>query len=330
MIGIALGLTAACSVIHAIMPSAAPPPRPFNHASHLRRGPDCLSCHEDAETQAEAGMPSMESCLECHEELDQDPAKPPERKASWYLDPSGRPVWSAFTEQSPEIRFSHQAHATANVECAQCHVGIDKNKGLQPGLVQRMESCTACHAAQAPRKNECSTCHTQLDRDHAPPDHLRMWSTLHGRRAREGPAAHTANDCSMCHQNDSCVTCHQTRLPDDHNGAWRFQPHGIAASIDRGRCTVCHASDMCVRCHEETSPRSHTAGWNAPQDRHCVSCHLPLQFSGGCFACHRSAPGHDLVPPMPPWHNLTMDCRPCHSIGLRHPDNGDACTACHR
>ncbi|MBI4564202.1 MAG: cytochrome c3 family protein [Planctomycetes bacterium] len=323
-------VAASCRFASTLLPSAGPAPRPFNHAAHLERGIDCMTCHEGAERDAKAGMPAVDTCMICHEELDQDPKKPPEQKVAWFLDETGRPQWSWFTRQSEEIRFSHQAHAAAKVACLVCHEGIDKNTGLVPGMLQRMDSCVACHAATARGKNECSTCHTVIDRDRPPPNHLRMWDKLHGRCAREGSIRATANDCAMCHQPDACTLCHQTRMPADHHGAWRHHPHGFAARLDRARCGTCHASDYCVRCHHETAPRSHTAGWNAPASRHCFSCHLPLQTSGSCFVCHKTTPGHDLAPLMPGWHNPGMNCRSCHGTSLKHPDNGDRCTACHR
>jgi hypothetical protein len=326
----AVGVISSCALWRAVLPSAGPEPRPFNHEAHGVRGISCADCHETAETEARAGMPSKAFCMTCHEDLDKDPGKPLEKKVAWFLGEDGEPRWSAFTRQSSEVRFSHRAHAVKKVECAACHPGIDRNTGLQPGMLQRMSSCTECHAREAPAKNDCRTCHTVLDRDTPPASHARLWGKLHGACSRAGRGAATANDCSMCHRADACVTCHQTRPPDDHNEFWRLRAHGIAAGIDRSRCATCHASDGCARCHRETAPLSHRAGWNAPRNAHCTSCHLPLQQSGGCFVCHTSTPGHDLAPAKPAWHTPAMNCRSCHAGTMRHPDNGDNCNACHR
>lgn len=325
---LALVGSSSCGLIRSLGTADAPPPRPFNHLAHIDRGLDCASCHETAATAVRAGMPSKEVCMACHEDIDKDPAVPAEKKVAWFLGPDGQPRWSAFTKQAEEVIFSHAAHA--KTACADCHVGIDKDTGLVPPLLQRMASCTSCHERQAPAKNDCASCHQEIGRDRAPASHARMWSKRHGLCAREGAAVSTANDCALCHATDACTTCHMTQAPADHTGTWRFKPHGIAATVDRVRCFVCHASDACNRCHEETAPRSHTAGWNAPRNNHCNGCHLPLARSGSCFVCHKSAPAHDASPPMPPWHNAAMNCRSCHGLSLKHPDNGDTCTACHR
>jgi hypothetical protein len=325
-----MAMASSCSVFRTFFPSAGPPPRPFNHEAHIVRGISCQDCHETAEKEARAGMPTKAFCMTCHEDLDQDPAKPLEKKVAWFLDEAGAPLWSAFTKQSSEVRFSHKDHGTKKMECTACHAGIDKDTGLVPGMLQRMDSCTSCHAAQAPAKNDCATCHTRINRETPPPSHSQLWGKLHGACSRQGRSAATANDCSMCHEQDSCTTCHQTRPPGDHNHFWRLKSHGIAAAIDRSRCQTCHASDSCDRCHQSTAPRSHTAGWDRPRNSHCTGCHLPLGRSGSCSVCHKATPGHDAAPPKPAWHNPAMNCRSCHALSLRHPDNGDNCNACHR
>lgn len=325
-----LGFAASCSLVRAIFPASGPPPRPFNHQAHLERGLDCATCHEGGEKETRAGMPSVELCMTCHEDLDKDPAKPMAQKVAVFLGPDGKPQWSSLTRQSSEIRFSHSVHAARKVACAACHEGIEKDTGLAGPLVQRMDSCVACHAKEASAKNDCSTCHAEIRRDRPPASHARMWDQAHGLCALQGAGASTANDCSLCHERDACANCHQTRPPRDHHAFFRLKGHGIAAGIDRTRCATCHASDSCDRCHQSTAPVTHTAGWDAPRNRHCTSCHVPLQSSGSCFVCHKSAPGHDTAPVKPAWHTAAMNCRSCHSASLKHPDNGDNCNSCHR
>jgi hypothetical protein len=321
---------ASCTMLRSIWTSDAPAPRPFNHEAHIVRGPSCADCHEKAEKEASAGMPSRDFCMNCHEDLDKDPNKPVEKKVAWFLNEKGEPGWSAFTKQSPEIRFSHATHAAKGVACVACHEGIDKDTGLVSGKVQRMASCTACHAEKAAAKTGCATCHTVQNRLVPPRNHGQLWGSLHGSAARLGGAISTANACSLCHAGDACTTCHQTRPPADHTEAWRQRPHGIAAGVDRQRCTTCHTSDGCVRCHQETVPASHGPAWGGAASRHCTGCHLPVQASTGCAVCHRSTPGHDGSPAQPAWHTPGSNCRSCHGASLKHPDNGDRCESCHR
>jgi predicted CXXCH cytochrome family protein len=326
----ALLTVVSCNVFRAFWPSEGPAPRPFNHEAHTVRGIGCLDCHETAGSEVRAGMPTKAFCMTCHEDLDKDPAKPLEKRVAWFLGSDGEPRWSAFGRQSSEIRFSHGAHAAKKVECLTCHAGMDKDTGLLPGLVQRMGSCTSCHAEQAPAKNDCAACHVSLDRSTPPGNHEGAWDRLHGLCSRLGTEAASANHCALCHTKDSCTACHQTRPPADHNEAWRHRSHGIAAGIDRSRCATCHATDSCARCHQSAAPASHGPGWNAPRNRHCVSCHEPVQRSGNCAVCHSSTPGHATAPPKPAWHTPALDCRGCHSASLKHPDNGDDCNRCHK
>src|SRR5262245_10893764 len=84
-------LLSSCSLIQAIFPSPAPQPRPFNHEAHTVRGISCADCHEGAEKEAKAGMPSKAFCMNCHDDLDKEKDKPLEKKVAWFLDEKGEP-----------------------------------------------------------------------------------------------------------------------------------------------------------------------------------------------------------------------------------------------
>lgn len=326
-----VGLASSCSLWRSIAGEEGPPPRAFNHLAHMDRGLTCLTCHESAEKGEAAGMPSKALCMECHEHLDNVAGVPREKTVAQFLDDKGEPAWSRFTKQADEVIFSHAPHAKYDVDCMTCHQGIDKNTGLRPGMVQRMSSCVACHEKDAKEDLSCASCHAEISITSRPPNHDRNWKKMHGVCSRAGGQVATGNDCSMCHQKDSCTACHMTEAPENHTQHWRMRGHGIASTIDRSRCQTCHSSDGCDRCHQETAPLSHTGTWDAPQNRHCMGCHVPLAVSSGsCFVCHKTAPSHDTAPPMPSWHNPGLNCRSCHAMTLRHPDNGDSCVSCHR
>jgi hypothetical protein len=325
-----LGLAgSSCSLIRGVFQGPAPEPRPFNHEAHTVRGISCIDCHEGAEKEVKAGMPSKAFCMNCHEDLDKEKDKPLEKKVAWFLAENGEPRWAEIGRQKADIKFSHAPHA-GKTACLACHAGMDKNTGLLPHGPQRMTECVACHQEKAAAKLDCATCHTSIDRTHPPENHRQLWTKLHGSCARSGGEVSTANTCSLCHQQNACTTCHQTVPPEDHTSFWRLRAHGVASSLDRSRCSTCHTTDSCSRCHQTTSPVSHTAGWNAPRNNHCTGCHLPLQASGSCAVCHRDTPGHLTSPPKPAWHNPAMNCVACHAATLKHPNNGDSCNACHR
>lgn len=322
-------ILSSCGLLQAVFPPAAPAPRPFNHEAHTVRGISCIDCHEGAEKEAKAGMPTKAFCMNCHDDLDKEKDKPLEKKVAWFLGEDGEPRWSAFGRQKDEIKFSHGAHA-GKAACTDCHAGMDKNTGLLPQGPQRMASCVACHQEKAPAKMDCLACHTTIDRSRKPENHAQLWSKQHGACARAGAEAATVNNCSLCHQQNSCTACHQTVPPEDHNNYWRLKAHGFAAGIDRGRCSTCHTTDSCTACHKVTAPISHGAGWNAPRNDHCKSCHVPVQASGGCAACHKDTAGHPTSPPKPAWHTAGMNCAACHGSSLKHFNPGDNCNSCHR
>jgi hypothetical protein len=324
-----LGLAgSSCSLLRAVFRGAAPEPRPFNHEAHTVRGISCIDCHEGAEKEVKAGMPSKAFCMNCHEDIDKEKDKPLEKKVAWFLADNGEPQWAETGHQKEDIKFSHASHA-GKTACTACHAGMDKNTGLLPHGPQRMTECVSCHQQRAAAKLDCVSCHSSIDRTHPPENHRQLWTKLHGSCARSGGEISTANNCSLCHQQNSCTTCHQTVPPEDHTNFWRLRAHGVASSLDRSRCSTCHTTDACNRCHQISSPVSHSAGWNFPRDNHCTSCHLPLQASGSCAVCHRDTHGHLTAPPKPAWHNPAMNCVACHGATLRHPNNGDNCNACH-
>jgi hypothetical protein len=328
--GLIWTVATSCSLIRFLSPSPAPQPRPFNHEAHIVRGVSCADCHEGAEKEVKAGMPTKAFCMNCHEDLDKEKDKPLEKKVAWFLGPDGEPRWAWYGRQKDEVNFSHASHFQAKVACTSCHGGMDKDTGLIPRAPQRMSSCVACHETQAPAKRECSTCHTSIDRTRKPENHDQLWSKSHGACARAGAETATLNNCSLCHQQNSCTTCHQTALPEDHNNFWRLKAHGIASSLDRSRCTTCHRTDYCTSCHQVTAPLSHGPGWNAPRSDHCQSCHVPVQTSPGCAVCHKDSGGHPTSPPKPAWHTPGMNCVACHGPTLKHFNPGGNCNACHR
>src|SRR5688572_5692192 len=57
----------------------------FDHSLHTggKHNLECSSCHRDAETSADAGMPSIAQCSLCHKDLDQE--KPPEKQAAAFF-----------------------------------------------------------------------------------------------------------------------------------------------------------------------------------------------------------------------------------------------------
>jgi hypothetical protein len=304
-------------------------PLTFSHSRHLEEGLECADCHADYEAQDEPRPVAAGQCALCHEELDKD--KPPERQVA-SLFAGGAFAGARVTAMTGDVIFSHSTHVSSGLACNACHEGIEQSEAVDDTLFVSMERCVSCHErAGMPDGTQCAVCHRVLDTEHPPANHDQAWHRLHGQTARADlPGA--ANDCRLCHTDQTCVTCHQDEKPASHNAFWHNRGHGIEAAMDRDSCFVCHRSDSCIRCHEENQPLSHKGAWSSTLETHCLSCHIPVQ-SESCFTCHKGTPSHALAPPMPtvPPHNAAMDCRACHGVTapLPHVDNGDNCTFCH-
>jgi hypothetical protein len=329
-IWVALAL-ASCRLLEPERRPARPEGPVFDHAGHIQRGLECANCHGEAGVAFKA-MPTLESCLECHEDLDKE--KPPEKGARIFFDEGGQGMWIHAGAQDPEIRFDHGAHQKEGMDCLTCHKEVAESTFIPAGKIS-MDACIACHAVRAPEYNDCASCHREIRRDRPPKSHHLGWKTEHGRVAREGSFDPLPAECSLCHLRSDCDTCHRAEKPKNHNMLWRFHGHAAMASIDRDNCSICHTTDSCASCHKDALPRSHRGGFGAPNNHHCLGCHLPLTRFGeeGCAVCHRGTPSHASAPPRPAnephMTNNPADCRECHMV-LQHPDNGQSCLFCHQ
>ena len=303
-------------------------PLAFSHARHAEEGLDCTDCHVAEPDGRRRGYPVASQCALCHAEIDAD--KEPDRQVdSLFVD--GRFQAAGVTWLSEEVRFSHETHLQAGAECQQCHKGMAQNERVDAGAAIGMQNCMDCHAA-AGAGQDCATCHTVVDRSTPPANHAQLWRQLHAKVVR-GDLPGPANDCAMCHSDQTCTRCHQDEKPVSHNMFWRERMHGFVASMDRESCATCHKEDSCTSCHSDTKPLSHVGAWGAPLDTHCLGCHLPVK-NESCSVCHKGTPSHLEAPPKPdvPPHSPAMNCRACHGVTapLPHVDNGDDCNFCHQ
>lgn len=117
-----------------------------------------------------------------------------------------------------------------------------------------------------------------------PPSHDLSWMQRHGAASKSN-----IEECVQCHTDQvSCIQCHQEVAPRNHTPAWSKTGHGLEAKWDRSSCTACHKEDSCVECHLRTVPSSHRPGWLGTGNRHCTTCHYPVQETT-CFVCHKTA-----------------------------------------
>lgn len=300
----------------------------FSHALHGDLGLDCMDCHAGSE-EGEPVWPEAVTCDLCHEDMDAE--KPPESRASALYDADGV-LARAAADPHDDLIFSHTLHGEVGLDCSDCHGDVASSEAVDDSMMPRMDDCLFCHGedpgAQGEQDN-CSLCHSEIRRDAMPPNHARLWPQTHGQIARSGSDA-TADDCSMCHSQQSCVECHKTQMPANHNNSWRQRTHGLVAAMDRDGCATCHTTDSCDRCHQDNEPLSHHGAFGAPKSTHCFSCHVPLKETS-CFTCHKGTPSHFEAAPKPPDHSPGLNCRQCHGVdvALPHVDGGQDCNICH-
>lgn len=304
------------------MPVPPPSRTAFDHKFHLGLGPVCADCHEGADTNEKAAMPTLEFCMDCHTDL--DAPKPKEKTVAAFLDAAGKsPQWSRVTAQAPDIVFSHAVHAAKKVECAQCHLGIEASVAVSKDFFMDMDACMKCHEAKG-AKNECSTCHKAGAASVAvgkgpywpPANHDKVWRETHGAVVHLEAPRNRGERCDDCHGkpqfpvSGNCESCHANTKPSNHDVAWR-DVHGSDVLGDpqsvAGRCGICHDSTLmpaagrCDVCHATTKPANHERLWRELHGQavrrdpetvtaRCAFCHeqsgFPLEAK--CTGCHQT------------------------------------------
>lgn len=307
----------------------------FSHQQH-QKVKKCASCHPGASKGEEAGMPALKTCMICHKSIDS--SEPPERQVGSLFE-DGHYQAAKVTALSDEIIFSHESHTVDHdLACADCHQGIMERKTITSADRVGKQDCLACHAERGKTEqtvagvDNCALCHSEIDKDTVPPSHAQNWERFHGQQARDGDHE-GGNQCSLCHTEESCNSCHQTQAPSNHTNFWREQGHGVAVSMDRDECATCHQSDFCASCHKTTAPRTHRGQWSGTKSTHCLHCHIPVSGEN-CATCHQDGtPSHAQAAPNPHGPDA-LNCRSCHTGGqgapMPHVDNGDDCNYCHQ
>ena len=261
-------------------------------------------------------------------------------------DCHGEPAEAAYSRPDPMVvkQDCMGCHATreASNECATCHTETSPSKrppyhdrafktrhgGKAPPAWRAGAgaSCAICHAVP----QDCDSCHKEV----MPSSHrTRAFQLTHGTDVDSWNAPWTAVSCSLCHERQGCVRCHQVQQPKSHTLPWQRRLHGVQAEIERQSCMVCHKQNFCIDCHRTQTPVSHRGQWGTGQQSHCAGCHEPLTATG-CFTCHKNTLGHLSATPLPgdQVHRTSSDpagCESCHPV-LPHFDSGGRCRSCHR
>lgn len=283
----------------------------FSHASHVGAyGATCATCHgetSEAPFLRPKPMEQKATCINCHQERGKDLIQ---CAVCHTQTRSDKPP----TSHDAQFLKQHGATAPRGWRGAQSVSWRDAAGG----------ECALCHSVP----DSCDTCHESMQ----PSGHREAgFRVAHGSGYFDaGLAPFEDTNCAVCHEENSCVRCHQVTKPRNHSLAWQRRFHGITASVDRQGCLVCHKQSFCVGCHQTTEPVSHRGSFARGAQSHCIACHDPLTATS-CFTCHKNTRSHLSSPRLPagPPHAGATDCRTCHRA-LRHFDDGLNCRRCHR
>jgi Cytochrome c7 and related cytochrome c len=288
----------------------------FSHQKHITElGVDCATCHAEAatsESSSDKMIPGHAVCQTCHEEQ--------VNKTCGYCHADEKnPV--PFPREVREVRFNHKKHVTDNkMECATCHVGVDKVEYASAANMPPMATCNTCHD-NAKGNNQCETCHTNLATLRPASHNQGNWLKGHSTQARLNAME---SQCSMCHTENYCAQCHDgsnltalsskemtgmispRTLGNDksqvlkgqmvHDMNYRFT-HGIEARGHAADCQVCHHEQaFCNDCHQNGSaalggviPTSHeaagfvTIGVGSGGGEHARLARREIE---SCMSCH--------------------------------------------
>lgn len=274
-------------------PAIFPPqqiPIYFNHDYHVRKpdeatgvqgeGLRCTFCHEkagDELTAAETDIPGHSSCDSCHGEwIDDAPVKECAR-CHKDLDPTGTSSKAAgLTIPPANIKFAHQSHTKAGVECTSCHNNVPNKAVATRDDYPTMDRCVACHLEKQVSV-ECQTCHltqpsgrlqTQFASGVLQPNRYHVAAVHQGNFLKDHavPAQRDKAYCQKCHSESDCLQCH-----DGVGRDARFHPgdfistHFMQGKKDDSRCESCHNfQQFCLNCHVKSGVATVGDALNVP------------------------------------------------------------------
>lgn len=322
----------ACMTINMVINKDADRGIKFNHKQHFEAGlEDCSDCHStDGERPS---FPDHELCGVCHEididNIDPEACGVCHSSEALEIKPYS-PILKAELKFKHEFHMTEELNCA--VCHADPDTAVLPNKKLKPFCVdchstgaKMLTECQTCHSEISKTTRPSYRGETRIAHDEP-----KIWEHMHGREARfdpqyctncheletycddchrkNPPRTHTVSwrrkshglratwdrdKCATCHEEDSCVRCHNNTQPSSHRQSnWDSFPqlHCVSCHYpaQRSNCTVCHESIT----HEKARPSIHRLG---TYPRNCGRCH-----PGG----RPHAAPHKL--------NSTVRCRECH------------------
>ena len=235
------------------------------------------------------------------------------------------------------------------VSCSSCHEQKRNRSDLsKPDLKAAFHrQCMGCHKTWETNL-ECKNCHelnsaaktrkqlSEVKYEH--PKIVKPERIIYETKSNEGNFVtfyHNdhelfGNDCSDCHNQESCSTCHA-----------ELKLESIKADI-HDQCSNCHnTEEECTKCHsnkvENRFDHFKTTGFslsNYHNEIICRSCHkIPNKFSGldkDCSSCHQNDEGyfnHKITGLELDENHYDAECVDCHQNN--DFSNNPNCSECH-
>jgi hypothetical protein len=138
-------------------PLAPVQPIAFPHTVHAGElGLECRFCHAWADRSPHATVPPLSTCMTCHETVALD--RPEVQKLRGHIERGEPVIWARVHSLPTFVRFTHERHVKAGVECAVCHGGVATMARVKRVRPLTMGWCVACHWTRG-ASTDCATCH---------------------------------------------------------------------------------------------------------------------------------------------------------------------------
>jgi len=241
------------------------------------------------------------------------------------------------------IIFPHNFHIEdQEIECSECHDGIETSSTVASRFLPTMDTCGDCHDVD---DGDCSQCHAEED------DPLPLTESLATSGMKFPHVRHLKvfSDCLKCHDHimeddgeeifpvwdkKDCAECHQQTRPKSHEDSW-ISDHGLTVNdFSLDGCNQCHTSSTCDQCHEyqQIEPKVHPGDfiYNHGFDfragvMECTTCH---DIARDCQTCHKQNNVWPVSHNQADWSNFISGDGGLH--GEAAESEPEVCQACHQ
>jgi Cytochrome c7 and related cytochrome c len=157
--GLLVALTVTLAVASELRQRRFAPEQPidFSHRDHIRGDQlECDLCHSGARRSPFAGIAPIERCMGCHQYVLTPNPEITKLRRAW---DAGKTVeWVKVYALPAFVRFNHQAHAVAGLNCDICHGDIGSMNRVERVADLTMGWCVSCHRNRH-ASIDCLSCH---------------------------------------------------------------------------------------------------------------------------------------------------------------------------